>query len=104
MVDTLVIKCKRALQQTGVKRLIIAGGVGANKRLREQLRTATKAMGGAVYYPRPELCTDNGAMIAYAGTRRLLAGQHEDLAVAVVPRWPMTSLPAVDEQTGAVHG
>ncbi len=104
VVDTLVLKCKRALQQTGVKRLIIAGGVGANKRLREQLRKTTEAMGGAVYYPRPELCTDNGAMIAYAGTRRLLAGQHEDLAVAVVPRWPMTSLPAVDEQAGAVHG
>ena len=104
VVDTLVIKCKRALQQTGVKRLIIAGGVGANKRLREQLRTTTEAMGGAVFYPRPELCTDNGAMIAYAGTRRLLAGQQEDLAVAVVPRWPMTSLPAVDEQARAVHG
>lgn len=104
VVDTLVIKCKRALQQTGVKRLIIAGGVGANKRLREQLRTTTEAMGGAVFYPRPELCTDNGAMIAYAGTRRLLAGQQEDLAVAVVPRWPMTSLPAVDSQDGTAHG
>ena len=101
VVDTLVLKCKRAMQETGVKRLIIAGGVGANKRLREQLRRATEAMGGAVYYPRPSLCTDNGAMIAYAGAQRLLAGQTVDLAVAVVPRWPMTSLPAVEERT---HG
>lgn len=101
VVDTLVIKCKRAMQETGVKRLIIAGGVGANKRLREQLRSATEAMGGAVFYPRPELCTDNGAMIAYAGTRRLLAGQTAELAVAVVPRWPMASLPAVED---SAHG
>ncbi len=101
VVDTLVIKCKRAMHETGVKRLIIAGGVGANKRLREQLRSATEAMGGAVFYPRPELCTDNGAMIAYAGTRRLLAGQTAELAVAVVPRWPMATLPAVED---SAHG
>lgn len=101
VVDTLAIKCKRAMQQTGINRLIIAGGVGANKRLREKLRQTAEALQGAVYYPRPELCTDNGAMIAYAGTRRLLAGEHSELAVAVVPRWPMTSLPPVD---GAAHG
>lgn len=104
VVDTLVIKCKRAMQETGVKRLIIAGGVGANKRLRSQLREATEKMGGAVYYPRPELCTDNGAMIAYAGTQRLLAGQHEALAVAVVPRWPMTTLTAVEPNGDSAHG
>ncbi|ASP37418.1 tRNA (adenosine(37)-N6)-threonylcarbamoyltransferase complex transferase subunit TsaD [Bacterioplanes sanyensis] len=96
VVDTLAIKCKRAMQQTGVQRLIIAGGVGANRQLRAKLQTTAEALGGRVYYPRPELCTDNGAMIAYAGTQRLLAGQHSELAVSVVPRWPMTDLPAVD--------
>jgi len=101
VVDTLAIKCKRAMQQTGINRLIIAGGVGANKNLREKLRTTAESLKGAVYYPRPELCTDNGAMIAYAGTQRLLAGEHSDLAVSVVPRWPMTSLQPVD---GAAHG
>ncbi len=101
VVDTLAIKCKRAMQQTGINRLIIAGGVGANKRLREKLRQTAEALQGAVYYPRPQLCTDNGAMIAYAGTQRLLAGEHSGLAVAVVPRWPMTSLPPVD---GVAHG
>ncbi len=111
VVDTLAIKCKRAMQQTGINRLIIAGGVGANKRLREKLRTTAEALGGAVFYPRPELCTDNGAMIAYAGTQRLLAGEHSDLAVSVVPRWPMTSLTPVDcvavnvnAERGAEHG
>lgn len=101
VVDTLTIKCKRALQEQGVKRLIIAGGVGANKRLREQLRAMVQKLGGEVYYPRPELCTDNGAMIAYAGTQRLMAGEHSALAVSVVPRWPMTQLTAID---GGTHG
>ncbi|GGY36357.1 tRNA N6-adenosine threonylcarbamoyltransferase [Bacterioplanes sanyensis] len=96
VVDTLAIKCKRAMQQTGVNRLIIAGGVGANRQLRAKLQTTAQQMGGRVYYPRPELCTDNGAMIAYAGTQRLLAGQYSDLAVQVVPRWPLTDLPAVN--------
>ena len=101
VVDTLAIKCKRAMQQTGINRLIIAGGVGANRNLRDKLRATAEALKGAVYYPRPELCTDNGAMIAYAGTQRLLAGEQSDLAVSVVPRWPMTSLQPVD---GVSHG
>ena len=99
VVDTLTIKCKRALKQTGVKRLIIAGGVGANQQLREQLKSMTNNLGGEVYYPRPELCTDNGAMIAYAGAQRLLAGETSDLAVSVTPRWSMTELPAVHPVT-----
>ena len=101
VVDTLAIKCKRAMQQTGINRLIIAGGVGANRNLREKLRVTAESLKGAVYYPRPELCTDNGAMIAYAGTQRLLAGEQSDTAVSVVPRWPMTSLTSVD---GVSHG
>lgn len=100
VVDTLILKCKRALKETGVKRLIIAGGVGANKKLREGLRSAVTQLGGQVFYPRPELCTDNGAMIAYAGTQRLLAGLNEPLEVKVTPRWPMDQLPAVEVQHG----
>jgi N6-L-threonylcarbamoyladenine synthase len=103
VVDTLAIKCKRAMQQTGINRLIIAGGVGANKRLRDKLRQTAESLKGAVYYPRPELCTDNGAMIAYAGTQRLLAGERAELAVSVVPRWPMTELAPV-ERVDRTHG
>ncbi|MEK9765501.1 MAG: tRNA (adenosine(37)-N6)-threonylcarbamoyltransferase complex transferase subunit TsaD, partial [Thalassolituus sp.] len=95
VVDTLAIKCKRAMKQTGVNRLIIAGGVGANKLLREQLRKTAEELKGRVFYPRPELCTDNGAMIAYAGAQRLLAGEDAPLAVSCVPRWPMTELTSV---------
>ncbi|MEQ3692184.1 MAG: tRNA (adenosine(37)-N6)-threonylcarbamoyltransferase complex transferase subunit TsaD [Thalassolituus sp.] len=95
VVDTLAIKCKRAMKQTGVHRLIIAGGVGANSLLRRRLREMTEEMGGKVFYPRPELCTDNGAMIAYAGAQRLLAGESAELGVSCVPRWPMTELQAV---------
>lgn len=103
VVDTLAIKCKRAMKETGINRLIIAGGVGANKRLREKLRQTAESLKGAVYYPRPELCTDNGAMIAYAGTQRLLAGERAELAVSVVPRWPMTELAPV-ERVDRSHG
>ena len=95
VVDTLVLKCRRALKQTGVQRLVIAGGVGANKQLRAGLRSAVEKMGGQVYYPRPEFCTDNGAMIAYAGTQRLLAGLCDPLEIAVTPRWPMEQLAEV---------
>ncbi|WP_028294975.1 tRNA (adenosine(37)-N6)-threonylcarbamoyltransferase complex transferase subunit TsaD [Oceanobacter kriegii] len=95
VVDTLALKCKRAMKQTGINRMIIAGGVGANRRLREQLRETAHSLKGEVYYPRPEFCTDNGAMIAYAGARRLAAGQTSELAVAVVPRWPLVDLPAL---------
>ena len=96
VVETLAIKCRRALKATRLKRLIIAGGVGANRRLRERLREVTAELGGQVYYPRLEFCTDNGAMIAYAGWWRLAAGQREDAAIDVMPRWPLDSLPAVE--------
>lgn len=98
VVDTLAIKCKRALKQTGLKDLVIAGGVGANIKLREQLKDMTAKLGGQVFYPRAEFCTDNGAMIAYAGCQRLVAGQNADLSLSVVPRWPMTELEAVANQ------
>ncbi|HMQ13554.1 MAG TPA: tRNA (adenosine(37)-N6)-threonylcarbamoyltransferase complex transferase subunit TsaD [Candidatus Competibacter phosphatis] len=96
VVDTLAIKCRRALQATRLRRLVVAGGVGANRRLRERLRELLAELGGQVYYPRLEFCTDNGAMIAYAGWRRLTAGQREGMAIEVLPRWPLDSLPAVD--------
>ena len=95
VVDTLVIKCRRALQQTGKKTLVIAGGVSANARLRQQLEKALSKLGAKVFYARHEFCTDNGAMIAYAGTQRLLAGQTEELAVNVRPRWNMELLPPI---------
>jgi N6-L-threonylcarbamoyladenine synthase len=94
-VDTLTIKCRRALKQTGLKNLVIAGGVSANKALRQSLENMLADMKGEVFYARPAFCTDNGAMIAYAGCQRLLAGQHEDLAIKVQARWPMEQLPAV---------
>ncbi len=95
VVDTLVIKCRRALKETGLTRLVMAGGVSANRRLRERLEAVLKGDGASVYYPRPELCTDNGAMIAYAGCLRLQAGQHEPLAFTARPRWPMMELSEV---------
>lgn len=93
VVDTLAIKCRRALKQTGYNRLVIAGGVSANTRLRETLAEMMSSIGGRVYYPRGEFCTDNGAMIAFAGLQRLKAGQQEDLAVKGQPRWPLDTLP-----------
>jgi N6-L-threonylcarbamoyladenine synthase len=95
VVDTLLIKCRRALEQTGLERLVMAGGVSANRRLRARLREAADAGGWHVYYPQPAFCTDNGAMVAYCGCQRLMAGQWDDLAVRAVPRWPMESLPSV---------
>ncbi|RRN03362.1 tRNA (adenosine(37)-N6)-threonylcarbamoyltransferase complex transferase subunit TsaD [Bibersteinia trehalosi] len=95
VVDTIIIKCKRALQQTGYKRLVMAGGVSANKQLRQDLATFMQSYGGEVFYPRPQFCTDNGAMIAYAGFVRLKKGERSDLAVSVKPRWPMTELTAI---------
>lgn len=94
-VDTLTIKCKRALQQTGHRQLIIAGGVSANLALRASLEQMCKKFGKEVCYAKPALCTDNGAMIAYAGTQRLLAGQTQSLDIDVKPRWPMNTLPAL---------
>ena len=92
VVETLTIKCKRALKQAGMQRLVIAGGVSANKALRESLEKMLGGMNGQVYYARPEFCTDNGAMIAFAGCQRLQAGQHESLAISVQARWPMEQL------------
>jgi N6-L-threonylcarbamoyladenine synthase len=93
IVDTLAIKCRRALAATGTKRLVIAGGVGANKRLREQLAESGAADGFRVYFPRLQFCTDNGAMIALAGAIRLASGQHQDDTVQVYPRWSLETLP-----------
>lgn len=92
VIDTLIIKCKRALKQTGIKRLVIAGGVSANVQLRSQLERVMQGMKGRVYYPRTEFCTDNGAMIAYAGMQRLKAGQFASLDMKTKPRWPIDSL------------
>ena len=92
VVDTLAIKCKRALKQTGFKRLVIAGGVSANKHLRLQLETMMTKMGGEVFYPRTEFCTDNGAMIAFAGMQRLKNQETMDLGVKAYPRWPIDQL------------
>ncbi len=96
VVDTIIIKCKRALQQTGYKRLVMAGGVSANKQLRADLAEMMKNLKGEVFYPRPQFCTDNGAMIAYTGFLRLKHGEHTDLSVSVKPRWAMTGLPKID--------
>ena len=94
VVDTFVIKCRRALDQTGLKRLVVSGGVSANRALREGLSTMARPLGVTVHYPRFEFCTDNGAMIAYAGYCRLQSGVSEPLGFAVRPRWPLDSLAA----------
>ncbi len=90
VVDTLSIKCERALKETGLRRLVVAGGVGANKRLRARLKETVAKLGGEVFYPRPEFCTDNGAMIAYAGCLRLAVGTPTETPVRA--RWPLDSL------------
>jgi len=95
VVDTLRIKCDRALTKTGISRLVVAGGVGANLCLRQVLKKLAKDRGGRVYYPPPEYCTDNGAMIAYAGAMRLLAGQRDEAVFDVLPRWSIEALPEV---------
>ena len=87
VVDTLFIKCKRAMEHTGLNTLIAAGGVSANKQLRLGLQDLMRQRGGHVYFPRPAFCTDNGAMIAYTGYLRLKAGASEPLAFAAHPRW-----------------
>jgi len=92
VVQTLLLKCKRALQQTGMKRLVIAGGVSANLRLRELLQTEMCDAGQRVFYAQLRYCTDNGAMIAYAGCQRLMAGQSDDLVINARPRWSLESL------------
>jgi N6-L-threonylcarbamoyladenine synthase len=86
VVATLAEKCRRALLATGHRRLVVAGGVGANLRLREVLGDVARACGAALYFPRSEFCTDNGAMIALAGCLRLQAGAAAGaLPAAAVP-------------------
>ena len=95
VVDTLAIKCERALDEAGCDTLVVAGGVGANRRLRARLQEMAAKRGGRACFPRPALCTDNGAMIAFAGALRLEAGQRAPDAVHVTPRWDMATLPEV---------
>ena len=92
VVDTFVIKCRRALQHSGLTRLVIAGGVSANRLLRQQLGKLMHEEQGSIYYPRHEFCTDNGAMVAYAGCLRLAAGQHEAITFNATARWPLSEL------------
>ncbi len=92
VVDTIRIKCQRAINQTGLSRLVLAGGVSANLALRDRLHELGNKHRVEIYYPELKLCTDNGAMIAYAGLQRLLHNHTEDLSIAVRPRWPMTEL------------
>ncbi len=92
VVETLAIKCRRAVEQAGCRALVMAGGVSANRKLRARVDRLMADLGGRAYYPRAELCTDNGAMIAYAGWQRLQGGQHEDLGFTIRPRWPMQEL------------
>jgi len=92
VVDTMIIKCRRALQETGLRQLVIAGGVGANQALREGLDDMVQKEGAVLYYPRMEYCTDNAAMIAYAGCLRLQAGQYEPAAFNARARWSLESL------------
>ncbi|MGC6405516.1 tRNA (adenosine(37)-N6)-threonylcarbamoyltransferase complex transferase subunit TsaD [Bisgaard Taxon 45] len=95
VVETLVIKCRRALKETGFNRLVIAGGVSANKQLRQDLSQLMQQLKGEVFYPQPQFCTDNGAMIAYTGFLRLKQGESQPLAIEVKPRWAMTELSAI---------
>jgi len=92
IVDTLAVKTARALAATGRERLVVTGGVGANRRLRARLDEVAARAGARAAYPRAEFCTDNAAMIAYAGHARLLAGEHSGLAVMARARWPISEL------------
>jgi N6-L-threonylcarbamoyladenine synthase len=92
-VETLVMKAKKALRETKIKTLIVAGGVGANQLLRERLQAAVLSVGAKVFYPRPHFCTDNGAMVAYLGCQRLVQGEKDNSnQVHVRPRWSLEAL------------
>jgi N6-L-threonylcarbamoyladenine synthase len=93
VVDTLVIKCRRAMDHTRAGQLVIAGGVGANLALRQTLKQTGKKYGWKVSYPRLEFCTDNGAMIAFAGCQRLLAGETTGVEIQAFARWSLDQLP-----------
>ena len=95
MVETLVEKCRRALLAADSTRLVVAGGVGANRALREALAHGGAQDGFRTWFPRPEFCTDNGAMIAHVSALRLAAGQQGDAAIRIRPRWPLDNLEAV---------
>ncbi|MGI9245210.1 MAG: tRNA (adenosine(37)-N6)-threonylcarbamoyltransferase complex transferase subunit TsaD, partial [Steroidobacteraceae bacterium] len=92
VVDTLVIKCQRALEATASRTLVVAGGVGANRRLRARMLAMGEREGVRVVYPRAEFCTDNAAMIALLGQLRLAAGERDDGSIRARARWPMTEL------------
>jgi N6-L-threonylcarbamoyladenine synthase len=92
IVETLVAKSLRALDETGLDILVVSGGVGANERLRSRITEAVGARGGRAYFPRIEFCTDNAAMIAVAGLARLQAGEHDDLAIRARAQWPLATV------------
>ena len=92
IVDTFVIKCKRAIDETGIKQLVVAGGVSANKQLQKALINMFDDEGGQVFFPRDEYCTDNGAMVAYSGYLRIKKGQCDALSFTAKPRWPLEDI------------
>ena len=101
VVETLVLKALRALRQTGYSSLVVAGGVGANSNLRASLKEQLAIVGAEVFFPRPELCTDNGAMVAHAGLLRLQSGHVSQGAVEARPRWELADLPALSAAIAA---
>ena len=103
VVQTFIIKCRRALQQTGLDTLVIAGGVSANLALRAGLQTMVEKERAQLFYAQPRFCTDNGAMIAYAGCQRLVAGETDSLALDVKPRWPLSSLPPLGQSASQAN-
>ncbi len=90
--ETLAIKCRRAIRQTGLKRLVAAGGVCANRTIRQHLKALCEEEGIELFLPSPAFCTDNGAMIAFAGYLRLASGERAPLAIEVKPRWSIETL------------
>jgi N6-L-threonylcarbamoyladenine synthase len=101
VVDTLAEKCRRALELTNHRRLVVAGGVGANRRLRDRLADIARGAGAELYFPRTEFCTDNGAMIALAGCMRLAAGMHDGRLISARAHWELGDIgTAVDGSRG----